>query len=401
MAKNAKHASVQQIILISYLIIMVPATLLAYHTIQIIDDELANHINFVVTGTIDAQPRTTERLVQFGDYLRENSFPFSKTNMVSVHDKTSPLYSWTNKLHSERVAILYSWAALISFSLIVCLGLVGSLQKVFRRLIAAIDNLIEHKLSEEIDIESRFVLPDVSESLETLRLQMSNDEQQQQQFLRHISHEIKTPLTSIKEGSILLDQQVMGAMNSEQKEVTSILVRSSIQLQSAIENLLDYNAAIGLQQDTPRSRIDLTVLIQSTLKNNELSIKQKDLQITLSLKKCEALVDRRQMTAVFDNLLSNAIKNSPFGEKITITLSKKSSNKCCFRIADNGPGIDPVDREYIFDPFYIGAQRSEATLKGSGLGLSIAKQYVDDHQGQIVLLESEIGATFNVLIPIE
>ncbi len=400
MAINAKQVSPIQIILITYIVITTPALMLAYYTIKTIDDELAKHVEFSANGVVEIKPRITEKLVVMGDYLRDHEFPFSQIEKDSAHANIHQLDDWTENLRSERAAILYSWIALFSFGIVVYVALARRLHTVFGRLVTSINNLRDHKLNEEIEIENRSVLRDVSTSLESLRIQMSNDEKQQQKFLRHISHEIKTPLTSIKEGATLLDQQVMGEMNSEQQEVASILVRSSIELQNAIENLLDYNAAIGLRENTPRNRIRLSQLIEKALENNELAIKQKSLKIDLSADDCEALIDRRQITAVFDNLLSNAIKHSPTGDKIIIKVAKNGPEKCCFQIADNGPGIDKSDHEFIFDPFYIGARQSEATLKGTGLGLSIAKQYVDDHGGQIKLVDSPTGTTFSVCIPV-
>lgn len=400
MAKYAKQASIQQTILIAYILITTPALVLAYFTIQSINDDLAMHAEFLATGTVNPEAKPAKQLARIGKYLRDKSFPFSQTKHDSVFDKTKPLHNWADNLRSERVAILYLWAALISIGLLVYLSLAKNLHVVYRRLIVAIDNLTEHKLNKEIAIESALALPEVSQSLENLRLQLSKDEQQQQKFLRHISHEIKTPLTSIKEGSKLLDQDVMGKMNSEQKEIASILVRSTIELQNAIETLLDYNAAIGFKTDNLKSRVALSSLVKNALESNELAIKQKDLKVDQRLSECDAVVNRRQITAVFDNLLSNAIKHSQTGGQINISLAKKTPEVFCFEISDNGPGVHSEDRDYIFDPFYVGAQASEMPLKGTGLGLSIAKQYVDDHKGEIELLDSKSGASFRVCIPI-
>ena len=400
MIKNTNSASIRHIVFISYVVITAPAVLLAYSMVQSINDEFYMHAKFISAVEVENVSDNGDRwFVALGAFLRKSSVPFSKTTNGLHYEKGTELHQWTEHLQNTRVAVIYSWASLFTFGLIVYFALGTSLNKVFRELTLAIDNLSNHRLHEEINIDSRFAMTELSDSLENLRLQMNNDEQEQQRYLRHISHEIKTPLTSIKEGSMLLDQQVMGSMNDDQQEVASILVRSSVELQRAVENLLDYNAAIRFKEYSSRTKVDLANLVKQALQNNQLSIKQKKINVTLKLNQSESFVDRRQMTSVFDNLISNALKHSPFEGEISISLFNNKAGFHCFEISDNGQGIRTHDKDYIFDPFYVGAHQTETTLKGTGLGLSIAKQYIEDHKGELRLVESEIGAVFKASIP--
>jgi len=274
MIKNTNSASIRHIVFISYVVITAPAVLLAYSMVQSINDEFYMHAKFISAVEVENVSDNGDRwFVALGAFLRKSSVPFSKTTNGLHYEKGTELHQWTEHLQNTRVAVIYSWASLFTFGLIVYFALGTSLNKVFRELTLAIDNLSNHRLHEEINIDSRFAMTELSDSLENLRLQMNNDEQEQQRYLRHISHEIKTPLTSIKEGSMLLDQQ-------------------------AVENLLDYNAAIRFKEYSSRTKVDLANLVKQALQNNQLSIKQKKINVTLKLNQSESFVDRRQMTSV-------------------------------------------------------------------------------------------------------
>ena len=399
MIKNTSNASVQQIIFVSYVLITVPALLISYLVIESIDEEFRIHAKYVLSGEVDHISTTQNQFIRFGTFLRERSFPFTEIENSLAYKNNVEFGTWSAHLTSLRAAIIYSLTVIFISSLLVYITLGISLKKVFQGLSLAIDKLGDHELTEEINIDSRFDVQDLSNSLENLRQQMNNDEQEQQRYLRHISHEIKTPLTSIKEGSMLLNQQIMGTMNDDQQEVTSILVRSSVELQRAVENLLDYNAAIRFKDYSSRTQINLASLVEQALQNNELAIKQRNLTVNLKLDQCESFVDRRQVTSVFDNLISNAVKHSPVEGDISISLFCNQSGFHCFEIADKGQGVRDYDKDYIFDPFYVGSQQTETTLKGTGLGLSIAKQYIEDHKGDLRLIDSERGAVFQATIP--
>jgi len=401
MGKNAKNASVLQILVVTYLVITIPAILFAYYTVKSIDDELALHVEFVESGEPNLNLDDATILISFGALLRKHSTPFSEANDDHSHNQIGQLSSWTEHLRNARAAIIYCWLFLLFFGAFVYLALATNLQRIFTRLANAIDNLRQYNLTKKIRIDGPFDMTGLSTSLENLRLTMSSNEEQQQRFLQHISHEIKTPLASIKEGSKLLDEQMLGEMNNEQQEITNILVRSSVELQRAIENLLDYNATVALKQATKLKRLDLAKLARQALSNNELSIKQKELLVDAQLDECRGDFDQGQILTVFDNLISNAIKHSPTKGTIGIKLSNNGTDEISFLVTDQGPGVSKRDERFIFDPFYVGAQRTETTLKGTGLGLSIAKQYVRDHSGELALIKNRKGAAFKVVLPVK
>ena len=100
---------------------------------------------------------------------------------------------------------------------------------------------------------------------------------------------------------------------------------------------------------------------------------------------------------MLDNLLSNAIKYAPERSLISIKLYKDSGD-AVFEVLDEGPGIAPTDRERIFEAFYRGTDTPVSAIKGSGLGLSIVKEYIQLHKGRIEVLEGP-GAHFRIRFP--
>jgi two-component system sensor histidine kinase GlrK len=405
MVKYPKNTSILQMVFLSYLALSVPAILLAYLMTSAVNEELTHHIAFAKTGEIPVSIGESNLLVSFGEYLREHSAPFTNADDQRRYDQATPHDNWINTIHNARAAIIYCWLILLVIGNFIYLALSTNLYNILKRLIAAVDQLRKHKLSndnrdKEICIDGPVEASNLTASLEKLRLQMNQDEEQQQRFLRHISHEIKTPLTSIIEGAKLLDEQLLGAMNGEQEEVTDILVRSSAELQVAIDNLLNYNVAVAPLHTQTRRNEDLLALVKQALNNNELPIKQKRLVIDSQLMSCRADIDRKQILTVFDNIISNAVKHAPIDSTIKVRLGATTQAEVRLLVKDQGPGVLEKDKAFIFEPFYVGAQANKTTLKGTGLGLSIAKQYVNDHGGNLELRSSRNGAVFQVTLPL-
>jgi two-component system sensor histidine kinase GlrK len=112
------------------------------------------------------------------------------------------------------------------------------------------------------------------------------------------------------------------------------------------------------------------------------------------------LGDKEKLQTVIDNLISNAIKYTPQSGNIRISI-RPQGKFAVIEVHDSGAGVLASDRASLFDPFYRGDGMHESLVSGSGLGLSIAKEYVDAHGGEIALLPSELGAHFRVRLPLE
>ncbi|MDZ4097248.1 MAG: ATP-binding protein [Methylophilaceae bacterium] len=289
---------------------------------------------------------------------------------------------------------------LIPVALIVALAITFLVAQPIRRMDAAIRRLGNGEYTEEIGIDGPGDLRSLGERLDWLRGQLLELEQQKQRFLRHVSHELKTPLTAIREGSELLHDKVGGQLSPQQSEIADIIRESSLRLQKMIENLLSYTAMHSQASSLKLEPLSLTSCVENILANYALSISSKHINIMQEFETVTLQADKEKLETIIDNLISNAIKYTPQGGQIRIR-TRVEQQHAIIEIHDGGLGIMPADRTRIFEPFYRGNGAYESLVSGSGLGLSIAKEYVDIHGGEISLIPSEHGAHFSVRLPLE
>jgi len=261
-----------------------------------------------------------------------------------------------------------------------------------------IEKLGKQHLDSKIVVEGPKNLEILGKRLEWLRTQLKELEEQKKQFLSHVSHELKTPLTAIREGTELLGEQVVGPLNEKQLEINDILKSTSKQLQSQIEDLLTYNKSIIDADLSKRLEVPMDDLVKEAIEEQKLSIKKRKIKIKTSLKRSICRIDPDQILVVLRNLLSNAIKYSPPGGEILVSLKEKT-RYVELNIQDSGPGIREEDRDHVFQAFFKGKRDGIGYMKGTGLGLAIVSQFIQIHKGEINLIDSDIGAHFRIRLP--
>lgn len=290
--------------------------------------------------------------------------------------------------------------ALVPVAAMLIAGFTFLIVKPIRHLDGEIRRLGQGKLEEAVTVDGPEDLRYLGERLDWMRSRLLELEQQKSRFLRHISHELKTPLTALREGAELLSEGVAGELTPTQVEVTGILRNNTLRLQKLIEDLLDYNTLQGGTVSLALSSVKLDDLAREAGENQGLALQAKNLRLDLAGPAIEIEADGAKLRTVVDNLLSNAIKFSPPGETIRITLSRDAEH-ALLEVADRGPGIAPQDRERLFEPFYQGQRQPASHVKGSGLGLSIVKELVHAHHGSIELAEPDAaGARFRLRLPL-
>jgi two-component system sensor histidine kinase GlrK len=241
----------------------------------------------------------------------------------------------------------------------------------------------------------------LGQRLEWLRLRLRDLEEQKARFLRHVSHELKTPLAALREGADLLADGIVGPLNQAQDEVAGIVRSNTLRLQGLIENLITSSRLRELR--TPRLPGEVVILHELVAKVAEdyaLSVRRKSLRLGFDLVPTEMIGDRTTLQTVFDNLISNAIKYTPSGGHIELTL-RSTRDDAIFEVWDSGPGVAAGEEERIFEAFNQGPEQPPGPVRGTGLGLSIARECVLAHGGEIRLLDAEgRGARFRVTLPL-
>lgn len=262
----------------------------------------------------------------------------------------------------------------------------------------AIEGLGESRLDEPIAIGGPADLRRVGRRLDWLRLRLADLEANRTRVLRHVSHELKTPLASLREGTALLRDGVVGALGTEQREVVAILEHNLHVLQQRIEGLLGYNAAIFDARSLRRMPVALRPLIESVLAELQLSIQSRHVQVSVEGDVAPFPADPDKLGVVLANLLGNAISFSPQGGTVRLQLAAVA-RRVRIDCLDEGPGIAPEEADRLFEPFFQGRRQPVEPRHGSGLGLSIVREFVSAHGGTVALMAGKGGAHFRVELP--
>ncbi len=287
-------------------------------------------------------------------------------------------------------------ASVLAVSLALAFGI--WLARPFKRLERAIVGLGQNRLDEPIDIRGPADVRRVSQQLDWLRLRLMELDEDKARFLRHVSHELKTPLAALREGVSLLEDGVTGPLNPAQREVAQILQQNTVALQGQIEALLRFNAAAFEARALHRQRVELLPLIEHQIESQRLQWQGQGLAVRAEGEPLAIVADPAKLGTAIANLLSNAIRFSARGGTIAIDVSS-TPEAARIDISDAGPGISEADRDRIFEPFYRGERQPEHAVKGSGIGLSIVQEYIAAHGGSVTLLPGGPGARFRIELP--
>ena len=297
----------------------------------------------------------------------------------------------------SRNSVLWLMIALLPTAIFLIASFTFLISKPITQVSESIRGLGEGQFARPIRVEGPGDMVRLGEQLDWLRERLVTLEAQKTRFLQHISHELKTPLAALREGSDLLSSGVVGNLNAEQREIARILQENSIELRKLIEGLLTYSAVHAKANYLEAKIVPLNDLIQRVVNDRKLPIVAKNLRIELNCDNVAAYCDEDKMRVVLDNLLSNAVKYSPDRGLVSIKLYKDRGD-AVMEVADEGPGIPDAEREKIFEAFYRGTEPAVAAVKGTGLGLSIVREYVSLHRGRIEVLPGP-GAHFRIRIP--
>src|SRR5258707_5070433 len=154
--------------------------------------------------------------------------------------------------------------------------------------------------------------------LDWLRRRLEEFETQKNRFLRHVSHELKTPLTALREGAELLHDQVAGPLTPVQKQVVGIMRDNSIKLQRLIEELLDYQRALHAAASLEMKTVNLEALVADAARAHQLAAASKGLRFVLDAQSATLDADPEKLRSIVDNLISNAVKFTPPGGTISV-----------------------------------------------------------------------------------
>lgn len=223
---------------------------------------------------------------------------------------------------------------------------------------------------------------------------------QQMEFVATVSHELRTPLAVIRSAAENLSDGVVS--NSEQsKNYGTLILNQGRRLSEMVEQVLEY-AGIQSQKMNYNFQLTETVSFLNQVADEfQLSVQLPDLIFSKEIDPFipSIIIDRNSIKSVLFNLFSNAVKYSK-NNKIISLKATWTDNSVLIKVSDNGIGIQPADLPFLFDPFFRGKNAQEDQIQGSGLGLSLVKNTIENHHGK-VSVESTVGvgSIFTVEIP--
>lgn len=338
---------------------------------------------------------TTEpnKLSNISDLVRD--LPEDVDRIISENSK-----AMSERIQSVEQLLLFQVVALIPLALVIATVFSVLITRPLRQLGQIINKLGSADFASPVSVVGPHDIQQLGRRLDWLRQQLAELDQQKLIFLQHVSHELKTPLTAIREGIALLQDRIAGPLTSDQAEIVDILRTNDLQLQKEVEALLDFNLALNQEKPNNAELIVFDQLVQDTIAKHQLEFMSRSITVHTALAKINLKGDKIQLTSVIDNLLSNAIKHSPKDSRINISLIEIKQN-AQLDVIDDGPGIDKDDEKRIFEPFYQGSHAQQGAVSGTGLGLAIVHRYVLLHHGSIHVINSTNGAHFRVYLPLQ
>ncbi len=304
------------------------------------------------------------------------------------------------ELEASRLRLGGQIALALGGAFLVVLAVGWWLVRPLRNLEQAIARLGEKRFDEPVEVGGPADFRQLGRQLDWLRQRLAELEDDRERALRHVSHELKTPLTALREGVALLQEEVPGPLGIAQQEVVTILQNNVMGLQRQIEGLLSLNAAAFESNHLVRQSVGLRDFLAETARRRELHSQARQLTLSIEAPDEQVAIDAEKVAVIIDNLLSNAIDFSPDGGEIRL-LAGIGDGKLRIECIDQGPGVADEDQERIFEPFVQGRRKASAPRQGSGVGLSIVRELARAMGAQVSLLPSTVGAHFLVEIPDE
>lgn len=329
---------------------------------------------------------------------------FASANTEMVQATRTVVFSRGQQLQQEIAerGQFFGWQALVLF--LVSLAMVLLFTRMIIGPVKGLERMI-NRLGEGRALSNQAVfsgpreLRSVGQRIIWLSERLAWLESQRHQFLRHLSHELKTPLASMREGTELLADEVVGPLNAEQQEVVAILDNSSRNLQKLIEQLLDYNRKLA-DGAVDLESVELAPLVEMVLSAHSLPARAKMMHTAVTLDAPTCLAEPMLLMSVLDNLYSNAVHYGAESGNIYIQSSTQGA-RVYIDVVNTGTPIPEAEKTMIFEPFYQGSHQRKGAVKGTGLGLSIARDCIRRMQGELQLVDDSAGdVCFRIALPL-
>lgn len=265
----------------------------------------------------------------------------------------------------------------------------------------------EGEFRRSVEVRSPREVGELAHAFNWMAERLAELDEMKADFIAHVSHDLRTPLTAIQEGTALVLEEIPGPLTASQREVLEVVRGHSERLFQTISSVLDLSKMEAGMMEYSQEPTDLGFLIERSVETVRLIAQKKRIQLESFHAEDLPLmyVDEQRIRQVLDALLSNAIKFTPdLGcVRISATLAGHGNGQGRWvevRVSDSGGGVPGEEKERIFERFYQSSHHRAEGQRGTGLGLAIARHIVEAHGGRIWVEEQEgSGAVFVFTLP--
>jgi two-component system sensor histidine kinase GlrK len=269
-----------------------------------------------------------------------------------------------------------------------------SISEPLRRLAAGTREVARGRFGYRLDTQRGDEFAQVAEAFNTMTERLGALDHMKQDFVSTVSHDLKSPLASLRETTTLLIDEVPGSLTASQRRVLLLQRESADRLGRMIAKLLDLSRLhAGLALD--RRPVELARLLQSAVEHARAAARERGIQVRLDaapLARQRLVADEDRLRQLLDNLLENAIKFSPVCGAIDVA-ARVQRGIVVLEVADHGPGVPEPERKRIFERFHQTSHGRAVPGRGVGLGLTICREIVQAHGGSIRVESGHTGGS--------
>ena len=281
--------------------------------------------------------------------------------------------------------------------------------KIIAPIKSAADNI--ESILKDTEVEDEFVYEELEPFINTIKVQkkeitsyinkLVESEKIRSEFTANVSHELKTPLTSINGYA----EMIGSGVTSEQDTIkfANIINKEGLRLLDLIEDIINLSKleSIGSQEMKDlSSSIDIYEIADDIISNQMTRAKERNIKLELIGTNLNITANRRMIVDLIYNLVDNAIKYNQDNGRVSVEIYKESKY-CVLKVKDSGIGISQKDMNRIFERFYRADKSRSKKIGGTGIGLSIVKHIVEKHNGEISLTSKlNIGTEIEIILPL-
>ncbi|WP_152396101.1 sensor histidine kinase [Paenibacillus guangzhouensis] len=275
-------------------------------------------------------------------------------------------------------------------------------EKTFNLVITALQRIAKGDFSAYINPQERVddEFGQIITNINDMAVQLNELENMRQEFISNVSHEIQSPLTSIRGFARALQRTDLET--DMRSHYLDIIETESVRLSKLSENLLKLTSLESKHHPFDPKPYRLDLQLKTTILACEPQWQEKQIEIEAEMPECIVTADEEMMSQVWINLIHNSIKFTPANGLITVRVEREQPNHGPVRvhITDTGIGMDAKAQKHIFERFYKADVSRNREIGGNGLGLSIVKRIIDMHEGSISVKSAlGEGTTFTVVMP--